>query len=83
MIELIHTANGRSVAAFCDSCGQRIDDCHLAVVVVGPSEQAMFAHKGPCHASLEVRYPVTAEAGFIEMADALSQVFANSGAGDP
>jgi hypothetical protein len=83
MIELIHTENGRAVAAVCDSCGQRIKDCGLAVVVAGPSEQAMFAHKGRCHASLEARYSGTADGGFIEFSDALAQVIANSGGDRP
>jgi hypothetical protein len=81
MIELIRTGEGRACVVFCDSCGKRIADHQMAVVVVGPGEQAMFAHKGACHRGIEVRSPLTAEAGFLEFAEAMKQLTANSSSG--
>jgi hypothetical protein len=78
MIKLIYTGGARAVTAFCDSCGQPIRDRRLAVVVNGPNANALFAHKGPCHESLEARHPTAAE-GFVELHEAIGQVIANTG----
>jgi hypothetical protein len=74
MMKLTTTRNGRTVACFCDSCGKRIANIGMAVVVVGPDERALFAHKGACHTALEEQSP---QDGFIELREVLSQVTAS------